>query len=230
MKFASAFFWMARAAASVSGYDVSNMPDGVYKIPIGDNGVIDYDNALNLNISSSNLLGRRFLQANVSIDGVEGEDDPDHDYDDNDGDDDDDDDKYGDNDILPGPGHCHWHYPHHRNRFIVGHTMMNLTNYPLTLAMFMDWMTTGADGGWLERGEVRMAKSNDVVVGACVFKRPRLATCVHELSLAMMAADRECASGKVGCHACIQNWHKDYFRFAATEAPNQCECAWYYWK
>ncbi|KAI0533884.1 hypothetical protein GGR58DRAFT_485056 [Xylaria digitata] len=207
-----------------TAYDITNLTNGIYQVPILDTGIIDYANAVNLNMSyfkSLDGMFTRFVRARGSIGGThEGNGKRDN---------------YNDEiDELPAPdypwssSHCHWHYPHHRNRFITGHTMMNMTNYPLTLAMFMDWMNTGADGGWLNRGEVRMAKANDVVVGACVFKRPRLQTCVHELSLAMGAADRECAAGKVGCHVCLRNWSKDYFRFAATEAPNQCECAWYY--
>jgi hypothetical protein len=89
-------------------------------------------------------------------------------------------------------------------------------------------MARGADGGWLERDEVRMAKYGDIVVGACVYHKERLLTCIHELSLAMEVADRECAAGKIGCHVCVQHWWKDYFRFDTSEAPDECECAWLY--
>ncbi|KAI0910463.1 hypothetical protein F4824DRAFT_113936 [Ustulina deusta] len=224
MKFGAALFFMAGVTIAAA-YDVSDLPNGVYKIPIADTGVIDYANAINLNLSyfqasSDRPFSRLFWgAANTSDIKIQGDSDK------NDGNDDEID------STVAGrsPSHCHWHYPHSHNRFITGHAMMNMTNYPLTLAMFMDWMSTGADGGWLNRGEVRMAKSNNVVVGACVFKKPRLMTCIHELSLAMGAADRECAAGKVGCHVCLRHWHKDYFRFATSEAPNQCECAWYYY-
>ncbi|TGJ83167.1 hypothetical protein E0Z10_g5592 [Xylaria hypoxylon] len=226
MKFATALAFMA-GAVTAGAHDVSYLPNGIYKIPIKDTGIIDYDNAINLNItyfmqSESSFNG--FLNSGDLVDDME-EAIKDPEY----GNDDDEIHTGSLIDLPLSPSHCHWHYPHHQNRFITGHTLMNMTNYPLTLAMFMDWMTTGADGGWLNRGEVRMAKANDIVVGACVFKKPRLQTCVHELSLAMGAADRECAAGKVGCHVCLRAWHKDYFRFATSEAPNQCECAWYYY-
>ncbi|KAI1311367.1 hypothetical protein F5Y03DRAFT_342787 [Xylaria venustula] len=216
----SAFMALMVGFANAGGYDASNMANGVYKVPIGPNGVIDYENAINLNMS---FLSERSNKSLVRLFEV-----PKNTYDVNPRDDESEDDDVDDSDLL-GPAHCHWHYPHRHNRFISGHDLLNLENYPRTLSMLMEWMTSGGDAGWLERGEVRMAKSNDMVVGACIFKKKRLMTCVHELTLAMGAADRECSSGKVGCHVCLRNWNKDYFRFAATEAPNECECAWYYW-
>ncbi|KAI0416144.1 hypothetical protein F5X98DRAFT_364717 [Xylaria grammica] len=225
MKVATALAFMATVATNA--FDITKLPNGIYKVPILDTGIIDYDNALNLNITYFKRLqspSMSYLGANDLIDDLaeanEGPEGHGNGID-----------EFKPNLEVPdaGASHCHWHYPRYHNRFITGHAMMNMSNYPLTLAMFMDWMSTGADGGWLNRGEVRMAKSNDIVVGACVFKKPRLQTCVHELSLAMGAADRECAAGKVGCHVCLRKWHKDYFRFSTTEAPNQCECAWYYY-
>ncbi|KAI0428958.1 hypothetical protein F5Y09DRAFT_311600 [Xylaria sp. FL1042] len=205
----------------VAAFDISSLPNGVYKVPIADNGSIDYLNAENLNLTYSKRslksLFLRILRPHTStrdIDQEEGES--------------------GEFNAAStgspelGAGHCHWHLPHSHNRIITGHLMMNVTNLPPAIANMMDWISTGAEGGWLNRGEVRMAKYNDVVVGACVYKKPRLITCVHELSVAMGFAEKECAMGKVGCHVCIRHWHKDYFRFPALEAPNQCECAWYY--
>ncbi|KAI0966742.1 hypothetical protein F4678DRAFT_265248 [Xylaria arbuscula] len=223
----SGFTAIMAGFAIAGGYDASNMANGVYKVPIGANGIIDYENAVNLNMSlsarSGNSLMRMFQVPNNTY-SITPEEDESEEYDVADS---------GENEIVKGPlspAHCHWHYPHHHNRFLSGHELLNLSNYPRTLSMLMEWMTSGADSGWLERGEVRMAKSDDMVVGACIFKKKRLMTCVHELSLAMGAADRECSAGKVGCHVCLRNWNKDYFRFAASEAPNECECAWYYWK
>ncbi|KAF2962783.1 hypothetical protein GQX73_g10791 [Xylaria multiplex] len=214
------------SAFVATAFDVTNLTDGIYRVPILDTGLIDYANAVDLNVSYFAMLEGLFtrsVRTGGSInDTQEGNGDPDN-YDDE---------IDGEMEVLDSSwtrSHCHWHYPHYRNRFISGQTMMNMTNYPLTLAMFMNWMNKGPESGWLSRGEVRLAKANDVVVGACVFKRLRLKTCVHELSLAMGAADRECAAGKVGCHVCLRSWSKDYFRFAATEAPNQCECAWYHY-
>ncbi|KAI1428149.1 hypothetical protein F5Y12DRAFT_77559 [Xylaria sp. FL1777] len=210
MKFTTHLVSMANVAMATA-YDVSHLVNGIYKIPISDTGIIEYANAVNLNMTYLKAPSEGPTLNSLGPAGL-------HDTDENE-------------DELQEHhhGHCHWHYPHHYNRFIMGHAMMNMTNYPLTLAMFMEWVSTGAESGWLNRGEVRMAKSNDIVVGACIYKKHRLKTCTHELSLAMGAADRECAGGKVGCHVCLRHWHKDYFRFNASEAPNQCECAWYYW-
>lgn len=74
-----------------------------------------------------------------------------------------------------------------------------------------------------------MAKVQDIVVGACIFRSMERLTCPHELSLAMREADYECAHGEIGCHVCVKRWHKSYFRFAVTDAPSQCECAQRYW-
>ncbi|KAI1160263.1 hypothetical protein F5B18DRAFT_633471 [Nemania serpens] len=111
----------------------------------------------------------------------------------------------------------------------MGNITMDFASYPFTLAMFIQWMSTGADLGWVNSGEMIMSKSRNVVVGAYIFKSQRRLTCVRELGLAMRAADRECAQGLVGCHVCIKKWHKAYFRFSATEAPDLGECANYYW-
>ncbi|KAI1119829.1 hypothetical protein F5Y10DRAFT_273678 [Nemania abortiva] len=241
MKFPSILALVAGAVTAVA-YDMSNLPNGIYKIPIADSGVIDYANAINLNI---NLPGDRLSRANGSTVSPE-ENDNSEDDEDDDGDDelhvDESDDDGDPKDHKPKPGqivrgkHCHKHWPHHHNGFITGHTILNMTSYPLALELFTDWLTTGADGGWLEPAEVRMAKADDMVVGACAYKKPtqlykypRLRTCVHELGLAMQAADKDCAAGKVGCHVCVQHWHKYYFRFDASEAPSECECAWTYW-
>ncbi|KAI1283346.1 hypothetical protein F5Y07DRAFT_408733 [Xylaria sp. FL0933] len=204
-----------------AAFDISSLPNGVYKVPIADNGSIDYPNAEKLNLTyAKRSLESPFLRtphARTLTDGPDQEGDESEEHNETSA-------------VLSaaGAGHCHWHLPHSHNRIITGHLMMNLTNLPPAIANLMEWISTGAEGGWLNRGEVRMAKAEDVVVGACVYKKRRLLTCVHELSVAMAYADKECALGKVGCHTCIRHWHKDYFRFAASEAPNECECAWYY--
>lgn len=90
-------------------------------------------------------------------------------------------------------------------------------------------MSVGADLGWVNSVEMIMTKSHNVMVGACIFKSQRRLTCVRELGLAMQAADRYCAEGQIGCHVCVKHWHKGYFRFKTTEAPDQCECGAYYW-
>ncbi|KAI0408888.1 hypothetical protein F4802DRAFT_593748 [Xylaria palmicola] len=246
MKLSTAFAIFAGLVhGHITSRDVSFMEDGVYSIPLADDGSIDYANAIKLNITRTYrprrvfpIYGFKSTEATARADGDEDEDD-DYDEDEDDKEDfDDGDEDHDQNNSVVGSmgsktnypwwskGHCHWHYPHHNNRFLQGHELLNLTNVYLAMSNFMDWMTTGPDKGWLKRGEIRMSKHEDVVVGACIWKRKRLLTCIHELSLAFQAADYECAVGKVGCHACIHHWHKDYFRFPASEAPVQCECAW----
>ncbi|KAI0818290.1 hypothetical protein GGR55DRAFT_624510 [Xylaria sp. FL0064] len=205
-----------------AAFDISSLPNGLFWVPIADNGSIDYPNAKKLNLTYSNKrsLESPFLHiphTRAITDGLDQEGDESEEYNETSA-------------VLPATSssHCHRHLPHKHNRIVTGHAMMNLTHLPPAIANMMDWITMGAEGGWLRRGEVRMAKVNDVVVGACVYKKWRLLTCVHELNVAMRYADKECATGKVGCHTCMRHWYKDYFRFAAAEAPNQCECAWYY--
>jgi hypothetical protein len=116
MKFAAALALMA-ACGAVAAHDMSNLPDGVYKIPILDNGAIDYAGAINMNHTHSDPPGLI---------------PPPRDGDDEDNDSDG---QYNGTDIQSS-AHCHWHYPHYHNRMIVGHATMNLTNYPQALALF----------------------------------------------------------------------------------------------
>ncbi|KAI2626306.1 hypothetical protein GGS21DRAFT_529748 [Xylaria nigripes] len=214
MRFISLLYSLAPLAISALGFDVSDLPDGVYKVPIGDNGQIDYNSAEIINLTHPS---RPYLSRARSDSGVRPRAIPIHfddsDYDDSEEEEPDEDEEeaelgLGDSFNATsigerfGRGKCHSHFPNHHNRFITGHTMLNLNNYPLALSLFMEWIETGPDSGWLDRGEVRMAKTEDLVVGACIFKRKKLRTCVHELSMALDAADHECAAGRVGCHAC----------------------------
>ncbi|KAI0102155.1 hypothetical protein GGR51DRAFT_562826 [Nemania sp. FL0031] len=214
MKFPSILALMVGTATNAAAFDLSSLPNGVYKIPIGDNGMIDYINAIDLHFPALCAPDGPTMGANTSIDTIN---------------EDSDDDGYDDvNDLsiggkVPG-GHCHWRWPVNNTDFLAGHQPLNMAHYPLAFAMLMDWMAKGGDRGWLRDNEVRMMKYEDVVVGACIFGKPHLLTCLHEASLAMLYSSHAC--GMNGCHVCVRHWHKDYFRFATIEAPNKCECGW----
>ncbi|KAI0517866.1 hypothetical protein F5B22DRAFT_602742 [Xylaria bambusicola] len=129
--------------------------------------------------------------------------------------------------IAPG-AHCHHHFPIHKTSFLPGLLKINKNSEPQCLAYFMDWISQGIESGWIHKRELRFSKFEDLIIGACIFKHHKKRLCVHEIATSMRAANSECAGGRIGCHVCVGNWGKDYFRFDAREAPNQCECAWYY--
>ncbi|KAI1112023.1 hypothetical protein F5Y14DRAFT_463867 [Nemania sp. NC0429] len=230
---------MAGVAMTIA-YDMSHMVDSIYKVPINDDGLLDYAGAINL--APKGIIVPSYTPTSLDLpprptDGITAALRGDSPGTNNNEDIKNEDGKHGLDDVddlgLPplelGTSHCHRHFPHHHTRFIMGNQTMDFATYPLTLAMFITWMETGADLGWVNAEEMIITKTQNTVVGACIFKSQRRLTCVHELALAMKAADHECAQGRVGCHVCVKHWHKGYFRLAATEAPEQCECAAYYW-
>lgn len=123
-------------------YDISNMTDSIYKVPITEDGLFDYAGAINLTPKGPKPPGSRMIRARaravVRDNSAERNDD----------DDDDDAESYeehedwgaGDFDVPHklefGKSRCHKHFPHHHTRFLLGNTTMDFTHYPLTLAMF----------------------------------------------------------------------------------------------
>ncbi|KAK5625725.1 hypothetical protein RRF57_001441 [Xylaria bambusicola] len=216
-------------ASMCSAYDVSNFADGTYKVLISPNGSVDWDTAT----SSDGSYKPFHLPALVRypLSRVRRTTNS-HDHENNNTNEDDASSVDGSPDdspgrIIPG-GHCHHHFPHREVSFLPGLLKVDKNSEPQCLALFMDWMSQGLEGGWVNPREMRFSKYQNIIIGACIFKRHRKKICVHELALSLKAANSECAGGRIGCHVCMGRWGKDYFRFDVREAPNQCQCAWYY--
>ncbi|KAJ3579470.1 hypothetical protein NPX13_g1098 [Xylaria arbuscula] len=208
-------------AVMCTAYDVSYLPDGTYTVQVSSNGSADWNTVVPTTGWSHPPPLMRYslsrVRNNARDNNIQDDEENESSIPTGPG---------SDDDTLTG-GHCHSHWPKQNTFTLLGKMWYNKDNERTCNSLFMTWMAQGAEHGWIVPRELRFSKFRDVIVGACNFRAHPHRTCVHELNLAMKKANRDCVGGTYGCHVCIKKWGKDYFRFNAQDAPDECRCAWY---
>ncbi|KAI6093464.1 hypothetical protein F4821DRAFT_252470 [Hypoxylon rubiginosum] len=83
-------------------------------------------------------------------------------------------------------------------------------DYLRAYSQFLQWIETGPDDGWVERGSCKSVVAGLAVVSACS-KAGKQPTCVDEVAEAMREIDEYCAE-EAGGDIKIRRWAKIYSR------------------
>ncbi|KAI0842958.1 hypothetical protein F5Y06DRAFT_304556 [Hypoxylon sp. FL0890] len=118
--------------------------------------------------------------------------------------------------ILPErekPGKCVREFPSRTK--VCRPRKINRISYLRALALFLDWIETGPEAGWLPGHKCKALVYDQAVVSACSFGGPN-PTCATELQEAMRQLDLYC-DFSAGADLYIYRWKKGYGRYNSLD-------------